>query len=213
MQRKLIDVRMAGVILAGGNARRMGGIPKGMLRARGGLPVIARLIVHMLRAGIEEIVISANDERPYAHLGCDIVLDGRAGVGPLAGIEAALTHFAGRYDGLLCLPCDLPALSSREMSALMTAFGAHGGPVVFAETEGPLRHPLCAAIRNDVLESVSAALDEGMGAAADLWQQLGGSAVHFDDPQPFINLNSPGDVDAWLGKHDRCVRFSCTAND
>ncbi len=205
--------RMAGVILAGGNARRMGGIPKGMLRAGGSLSLIERLSVHMVRAGVEEIAISANDERPYARLGCTILADGRAGTGPLAGIEAALTHFADRYDAILCVPCDLPALSSREMSILRASLEASGGPVVFAETEGPMSHPLCAAVRTNARESISTALDEGAAGVAALWQRLGGSAVRFDDPYPFVNLNSPRDVDAWVGRRDRAVRLLDTADD
>lgn len=202
--------RLAGVILAGGSARRMGGMSKGMLRAGGGLSVIERLIVHMIRAGIEEIVISANHGRPYTHLGCPVVPDKRTDAGPLAGVEAALAHFAGRYDAVLCLPCDLPALSSREMTLLMAAFGAGDRPVVFAETSGPMLHPLCAVMRTELLESISAALDKGVTGVGALWQRLGGSAVHFDDPGVFTNLNSPDDVDAWLGGHGGFLRLSDT---
>lgn len=55
---------IAGVILAGGNARRMGGIPKGTVRVDGQLSLLERLVVPMLRCGVEEIVVVANDERP-----------------------------------------------------------------------------------------------------------------------------------------------------
>ncbi len=189
---------MAGVILAGGKARRMGGIPKGMLRAGGYRSIIQRLIEQMARCRLQEIIISTNDARPYAHLGYAIVPDNRVDMGPLAGIEAALEHFAGRCDAVLCLPCDVPALSSKEISTLVSAFVATGHPAVFAETEGPVRHPLCAVVRSNLLDEVSAALDRGTLATGDLWLRLGGTTVHFENSDAFLNLNSLNDRDAWL---------------
>jgi molybdopterin-guanine dinucleotide biosynthesis protein A len=190
--------RIAGAILAGGKAQRMGGIAKGMLPAGGSLSLIERLAVHLLRAGVEEIILVANDDRPYTRIGCAIVPDGRIDAGPLAGIEAALGYFADRYDAVLCLPCDMPSLSWKEMSALLAAFADTGGPIIFAETEDGARHPLCAVVRIDLLDGIAAALDRGELAVRDLWSQLGGFAVHFDNPNAFVNLNSPGDLDAWL---------------
>jgi molybdopterin-guanine dinucleotide biosynthesis protein A len=190
--------RIAGAILAGGKAQRMGGIAKGMLSAGGSLSLIERLVVHLMRAGLDEIIIAANDDRPYTHIGCAIVPDGRIEAGPLAGIEAALGYFAGRYDAVLCLPCDMPSLSWKEISALIAAFIDTGGPVIFAQTEDGTRHPLCAVVRVDLRDAISAALDRGESTVSDLWSQLGGFALRFDDPIAFVNLNSPGDLDAWL---------------
>jgi molybdopterin-guanine dinucleotide biosynthesis protein A len=190
--------RIAGAILAGGKARRMGGIAKGMLRANGHLSLIERLVVHMMRSGVDEIIIAANDERPYTRIGCAVVPDQRTDAGPLAGIEAALQYFAGRYDAVLCLPCDLPSVSWKEMSALISAFADGSGPVVFARTQDSESHPLCAVVQTDVLDRISAALDQDERGVHDLWRQLESTAVHFDNPKAFVNLNSLDDVDAWL---------------
>ena len=198
MKETRITQRIAGAILAGGKAQRMGGIAKGMLPLGGALSLIERLVVHLMRAGVEEIIIAANDDRPYKRIGCSIVPDARIDAGPLAGIEAALGYLADRYDAVLCLPCDMPSLSWREMSALLTAFADTGGPIIFAETEDGARHPLCAVVRTDLLNEISTALDRGERTVSDVWSGLGGFAVHFDDPNAFINLNSPGDLDAWL---------------
>ncbi len=195
--------RIAGAILAGGKARRMGGIAKGMLSAGGSLSLIERLVVHLMRASVQEIIIVANDDHPYTRIGCAIVPDGRIEAGPLAGIEAALGYFTGRYDAVLCLPCDMPSLTWKEISALMAAFADTGGSVIFAQTEDGARHPLCAVVRTALLDGISAALDRGELAVSDVWSQLGGFALHFDNPHAFVNLNSPGDVDAWLAGRPR----------
>jgi molybdenum cofactor guanylyltransferase len=190
--------RIAGAILAGGNARRMGGIAKGMLPVEGHLSIIERLVVHMMRSGIDEIVIAANEERPYSHVCCAVVPDQRIDAGPLAGIEAALEYFAGRYDAVLCLPCDLPSVSAMEMSALIAASANTGGSVVFAQMRDAEDHPLCAVVPTDLLGRISSALDRGERGVHNLWLQLEGIAVSFDDPNAFVNLNSPDDLDAWL---------------
>ena len=199
MMNPTIPYRIAGAILAGGKARRMGGIAKGMLPANGHLSLIERLVVHMMRSGVDEIIIAANDERPYTRIGCAVVPDQRTDAGPLAGIEAALGYFAGRYDAVLCLPCDLPSVSWKEMSALIATFARTGDPVVFAQTEGSDSHPLCAVVHTNLLDRVSAALDAGQSAVHDLWLQVEGTAVQFDNANAFANLNSPEDVEAWLG--------------
>jgi molybdopterin-guanine dinucleotide biosynthesis protein A len=199
--------RIAGAILAGGKAQRMGGIAKGMLPAGESLSLIERLVVHLMRAGVDEMIIVANDDRPYTRIGCAIVPDGRIDAGPLAGIEAALGYFADRYEAVLCLPCDMPSLSWEEISALIAAYVDTGGPVVFAQTEDSARHPLCAVVRADLRDEIAAPLDRGERAVGALWQQLGGFPVHFDDPNTFVNLNSPGDLDAWLaGRSNGKVR-------
>ena len=196
-ERRRMD-RIAGVILAGGQARRMGGIAKGMLRPDRRLSLIERLVVHMMRAGVDEIVIAASDERPYTRIGCVVVPDQRTEAGPLAGLEAALTYFAGRYEAVLCLPCDLPSLSCKEIALLIAAFAETRAPVVFARTQHSEDHPLCAVLRADLLDRVSTALDRGEYGVRDLWLQLAGAARAFDNPSAFINLNSPADVNAWL---------------
>jgi molybdopterin-guanine dinucleotide biosynthesis protein A len=97
-------------------------------------------------------------------------------------------------------------VSSREISALITAFANTGGPVVFAQTEDSESHPLCAIVHTDLLGRISTALDRDECGVHDLWLRLEGTAVAFDNPNAFVNINCPDDLDAWLagsphGKH------------
>jgi molybdopterin-guanine dinucleotide biosynthesis protein A len=89
--------------------------PFGVVWWSEGLSLVERLLGHMQQSGVAEMVIAANDIRPYTHLGCAVVTDHRRDGRPLTGIEAALAHYAGRHDAVLCVPCDLPELSAREM--------------------------------------------------------------------------------------------------
>lgn len=58
--------------------------------------------------------------------------------------------------------------------------------------------PLCAVLRTDVLDAVLGALaspDRGVGR---LWRKLGAGIVMFSDPAPFVNVNTPADLAAWI---------------
>lgn len=192
--RKLI---VKGAILAGGQSRRMGGLPKGTLRCDGGLPLAARLLAEATGSGVEEMVIVANEPRAYAHVLCRIIPDRRINMGPVVGIEAALHYFGGKCDAVLILPCDLPEIASNEITTLLRAFENTGAPVVFAETTDGRKHPLCAVVSIGLRADISAALDSGWLCAGRLWAQLGGIGIVFDKVDAFTNLNSPTDVDTW----------------
>src|SRR5205823_301046 len=98
----------AAAILAGGQARRMGGVHKGLL-VIDGEPIVARQL-RLLGAYADELVIVANDVAAYREIAAAaharIVSDLHPGDGPLAGLEAALT--ATSASELLLVACDLP---------------------------------------------------------------------------------------------------------
>ena len=114
---------LVGVVLAGGEGRRMGeGVPK-PLRKLGGKPMVAH-VVERLRPQVMDLVIVANDSDPaYRRLGAQVIPDppdirraarqeGRR-LGPLAGIlagmEWALKHHP-HAGWILTAPADVPFL-------------------------------------------------------------------------------------------------------
>ena len=194
---KLQKNRIAGVILAGGNANRLDGIAKGMLQVTEGVSIIERLILELDRAEIKEVIISANDHAAYEVFGKEIVPDIRANVGPLAGIEAGLEYFADHSDAVVFLPCDLPYITARQVLTLKDAFITSRAQIVFAQTSEFFYHPLCVVVHNDLRESISSAIDEGHRKPQDVWRQLGASTVMFENDMPFFNINSFTDLNNW----------------
>lgn len=188
---------IAGAILAGGDARRMGGIPKGMLETCDGISVAERLILELGRADINDIAIIANDRGPYARCGVPVIPDIRTGIGPLAGIETALVHFTGRSDAVLFVPCDLPQITADEFRALKQAFRPAETPVVFARTADFFWHPLCAVVHNALATDISGAIDGGKRKVRDIWRLLDAVGVEFAEHSIFFNINSPADMDGW----------------
>ncbi len=192
--------RILGAILAGGRATRMGGAVKGLIDSGGGRTVVQRLLDELARAGIEEVVISANDPAPYAYLGLPIVPDLRPDAGPLGGIEAVLAWSLtppGRFDAALFLPCDLPAIGAKEITALLAADESSEARICVAETGNAFLQALCCVVHNDVLPDISARLDSGRRGVQRAWRGMEAARVHFDDEAPFANINTPGDLDQW----------------
>jgi len=185
--------RYAAAILAGGQATRLGGLAKGTLDA-GGVSVTERLTEQLRAAGVERIVIVANDPEPYRDRGLEIIGDRRPGLGPLGGIEAAVCELAGDAEATVLAPCDAPDLTAEVFGRLIEAFAPGQAPGVCARTGDSIWHPLCAVVHNAIAADVSAALDAGRRSVQDVWRSLGVEPVDFSDSDPFVNINTPEDL-------------------
>jgi molybdopterin-guanine dinucleotide biosynthesis protein A len=189
------NITIAGAILAGGASSRFNGRPKGLLGLPGGQTFVERLSDAMAGAGVQERVISSGDPGIYSFTGLRVIPDLTPGRGPLGGIEAALHHFANRADGVLFVPCDMPNFGSSEMVRLKEHFRRGRHRVVMAESSEGFVHSLCGIVRVDTLGDVARAVRDGRLRPLELWQELGLERVRFDDPGPFVNVNTPADYD------------------
>ena len=87
-------IEVTGVVLAGGQGSRMGGVDKGLQPFRG-KPMVAHAI-ERLAPQVDELLINANrNPDAYAGFGHRVIADEIAGfAGPLAGFERGLAHEA-----------------------------------------------------------------------------------------------------------------------
>ncbi len=192
--------RIAAAILAGGKARRYGGVHKGLLALPGGSTIVERLLQAIVAAGIPEVIICTNDAARYEHLGVATVPDVQPGLGPLGGIEAGLRHFEHRFDGVLILPCDMPRITGREIQALTSAFAASAALVVFAQSGKDHMEPLVAVAAPSALPAVRREMARGCRRVRAMWERLGAEVVRFPDSNPFANVNSPEDYLSSVGE-------------
>jgi molybdopterin-guanine dinucleotide biosynthesis protein A len=195
-----MSTRILGAILAGGSGSRMGSAVKALLERSPGQSLLGHLLSELVQVPLEGIVVLANAPEPFRRFARPVIPDRRPGLGPLAGIEAALEHAgAGGFDGVLVLPCDLPALTAREIARLATAFRDDPRGIATASVgPGPMDlHPLCCVVHRDLLPEIRAAINDRRLAVGSLWRSLGAKPVPFDDPAPFRNVNSPADLQAW----------------
>jgi molybdopterin-guanine dinucleotide biosynthesis protein A len=111
------EMQVAGAILAGGGATRMGGRPKSFLEI-GGRRIIDRQL-DILRPLFRELWISANDGPLYAPFGLPIVSDDVAGAGPLGGLIAVLE--AAEAERVFVVACDMPWITEEAVRRVAAA--------------------------------------------------------------------------------------------
>lgn len=182
--------RVAAVILAGGQGRRMGGADKGLIDYQG-RPLV-EWVLEALAPQVDEIVISANRNlERYALYGRRVLPDTLPDFpGPLAGVLAALE--AVRADWLLVAPCDTPHLPADLALRLLGAAQLEGVPLAVAEDATQV-HYTCFMVRADQRDNLAAFLAGG-GRAVHRWQAgLSSTHVRFD-AACFANLNRPDDL-------------------
>lgn len=195
--------KIAAGVLAGGRGKRFGGRPKGLLKVAPGICIMDKQVAELVSSGVEEVIILANDPLPYKPFGPKIVPDLRAGTGPLGGIETAVSYYASRFHATLFLPCDLPTITAGQIRILKESFLKARAGVAVAVTEGDQRGPLCAVVDNRLLPAISKAIDEGRRKVGEVWHSLDMAFVHFSDPEPFFNVNTPMDLVSWLAVQER----------
>jgi molybdenum cofactor guanylyltransferase len=102
-------------VLAGGQSRRMGGRDKAWLPAPGGgEALIERLLGLGTTLGLPVVVAGGN-----APAGVQQLNDAPAGVGPIGGLCALLSHAGTRP--VIALACDLPYVAAPLLAKLLDA--------------------------------------------------------------------------------------------
>ena len=127
---------MCAVVLAGGQATRMGGVDKGLQSYRG--KTLVQTALERLRqqsAGSPGLLaINANrHQAEYAALGVPVWGDTVPGfIGPLAGFLVAMQHSLGRFDYVLSVPCDSPRFPLDLLQRLSNALLAEQAEIAMA---------------------------------------------------------------------------------
>jgi molybdopterin-guanine dinucleotide biosynthesis protein A len=192
---KLETSKITGVILAGGQGRRMGSVDKGLRELRG-KPMVAWALERFMPQ-VDEIIINANQNLDiYARFGHRVIADEIGGyAGPLAGLQCALN--AAQHPLIATVPCDSPFLPTDLVTRLHTALQAHQSQLAVART-GEQPHPVFCLCRRDVLPHLTQFLAGG-GRKIDAWYAtLSVTEVAFDDqPQAFSNINTPEELQAF----------------
>src|SRR6266851_2243663 len=132
---KIAGVRIPGLLLAGGLARRMGGGDKPM-RQIGGRTILERVIAR-LKPQCDGLILNANgDPARFAAFGLPVIPDGVADFpGPLAGILAALDWAAAnrpKVSLVLSAAADCPFLPRDLVSRLHQALSDESAQLAVA---------------------------------------------------------------------------------
>lgn len=179
---------IAGIVLAGGQSRRMGGGDKGLLDL-GGRPVIAHVIE---RLGCARAISANGDPARFARFGLPVLPDSVPDwPGPLAGVLAGMDWAAGQgIARILTAAADTPFFP-RDLGTRLAAAKA---PVVMATGGGD--HPAFAMWDVALRDDLRAALHSGTRRMRDWMDARGALRVEIPGEDPFFNINTPADLDA-----------------
>ena len=200
---------VAGVLLAGGLSRRMGGGDQA-LRTLGGETILARVIARA-RPQVGALALNANgDPARFAAYGLPVVADVVGGfAGPLAGVLTGLEWAAAEHPDcawVATFASDAPFLSHDLVARLLAAIDKDGADMACAAS-ADRHHPVFGlwpvALAGELRHAV---IDEEI-RKVDVWTARYSLAVadfETEPYDPFFNTNRPEDLaeaEALLARH------------
>lgn len=190
----VLNMKVTGVVLAGGLGRRMGGMDKGLVEFRG--QPMAKMVVERFSPQVEELLINANRNADvYASFGYRVIPDALPDfAGPLAGLQTGL--MAAAYELVATVPCDSPFLPSDLIKRLKEALVEGDAQLAVAVVHGRTQPVFCLC-RRDLLPQLTQFLQQG-GRKMDAWHDtLRCVEVDFNHAaSAFANINTPQELDA-----------------
>lgn len=195
---------IAGVLLAGGLSRRMGGGDK-CLRPLGSRAILD-WVIERARPQVAALALNANgDPARFARFGLPVLPDGVPGfAGPLAGVLAGLDWAASAVPGathLASFATDAPFLP-QDLVARLSAAVAEGGHELACAASGGRSHPVFGLWPVALREALRQALAVEEVRKVDAWTGRYRLAVVDFSTQPvdpFFNANRPEDLAAAEG--------------
>lgn len=187
---------VAAVLLAGGQATRMGGGDKPLVTLAG-RPLLAH-VIERVAPQVDLLVLNVNgDPARFSAWRLPLIVDPIDGhVGPLAGILAGMRWAALQgAETLLSVSTDTPFLPLDLVARLQSARRTAGQPLACAASGG-WAHPVIGLWPVELADTLAADLRKGV-RKIDAWTARHGVG-HADFPNgpfdPFFNVNRPDDL-------------------
>jgi molybdopterin-guanine dinucleotide biosynthesis protein A len=183
-----------GVILAGGQATRMGGGDKGLLPLGDG--TILSQVIARLEPQVGALALNANgDAGRFAALGLPVISDSIEGfAGPLSGVLAGMDWAAGQgADHIVTAAADTPFFPCDLVPQLILAAENAQTNLALARTADG-RHPTFGLWPVALRDDLRAALHDGLRKVVMWTDKHGGTTALFPDDAAFFNVNTPDDL-------------------
>lgn len=186
----LLPTQTSWVILAGGQASRMGGKDKGLVELNGS-PLIQYVIDKLSQQDVS-ITINANRNLDSYQAFAPVVSDSFPDYpGPLGGIHAGLKNAATDWVGFV--PCDSPQISDDLVERFCAAVKEDSD--ILVAHDGEYKQPVFTLFHKRVLPKLEAFLERGDRKIILLYKECVTEYVDFSDaPNCFVNLNTPEEL-------------------
>ncbi|MDO4431286.1 MAG: molybdenum cofactor guanylyltransferase MobA [Lonepinella koalarum] len=183
---------ISAVILAGGQARRMGGVDKG-LQLWQGKPLVEHCYQRLLPQ-LEQISININRNfTDYEKFGFPVFSDELADFqGPLSGMLTGLKR--ATTDFVLFVPCDCPHLPLNLVEKLKSAVTNSGVLSAYVQDQ-EREHPTFCLISPQLVEKLQDYLLRGERKISHFMRENGAVSVDFSGQEAdFHNMNTLDDL-------------------
>ena len=186
---------ISAIILAAGNARRMGRL-KQVLPCRGE-QLVHRAARTALEAKLTPVVVVVGAEvrsvaQAVADLPVQVVYNPHWAEGQSTSVRAGLAALSKDVEGAIFLPADQPFITAEVLRALVKGLNA-GAQVVAPEVEGHITSPvLFSAGLFAELASV-----EGDRGGRALFHRYPPLRIRWHDPRLAVDIDSPEDYERW----------------
>ena len=196
---------VTGVLLAGGQSRRMGGGDKGLLEIAG-KPMLGH-VIGRIKDQVGGMVINANgDPGRFASFGLPVVADTIEGhVGPLAGVLAGMrwsTANAPEAGYILTVSTDAPLIPEDLVARLVNGLREEPQAAIALASSGGNLHPVIGLWPVRLADDLEAALRDGLRKVLHWTDRHGTVTVDFAfhrlgkrEIDPFFNANTPEELD------------------
>lgn len=189
---------ITGVILAGGQARRMNGQDKGLVMLSN-KPMI-EYVIEALKPQTSKLIINANRNHDvYSSYGIEIIADQLSGFcGPLAGMASALKTIKTEY--MVTAPCDSPFIPDNLVQRLATELENKATDISVAHN-GERIQPVFCMLKKSLAQSLNNYLAAGDRKIDRWFEQHNYAVADFSDvPSTFDNINTPEDIENALSR-------------
>jgi len=187
---------VAGVILAGGRSRRMGGTVKALIPLCD-KPLLGH-VIERVKPQVDELLLSVERaSEAFEAFGLPQLVDPVPDGGPLGGLLAAMRMMGPGHDWLLLVPCDAPFVPADLAASLLACALASPRPGAVVSYQSEIQPTFSIWNRTILPRLEQAVIDQHM-AGFKQFPGLAELAVldwPMSEPSPFFNIN---DQDALL---------------
>lgn len=200
------SVPVAGVMLAGGRATRMGGRDKAFATVGG--EAIGTRTIRLFQSLFPQVIVVTHRPERFTGMGVELVPDHYPNAGPLGGIHAALR--ASRQPWIFVVGCDMPGLQAEPIKLLLARIDT--ADAIIPRWENDIE-PLHAVYSVRALDVIDAALRGAHSSIRDVLPRL-----HVDyvpdatlravrgGAESLTNVNTPEDLAAVGGRFGELER-------
>lgn len=184
------NLRIAGVVLAGGQSTRMG-TDKAQLTLDD-QSLLNRAVTLLHESGIQDVFVSGD----YPTFNC--ILDDTEHLGPISGLQAASNKLSLSYDAIFVIPVDMPLLPAHACSQLLELFINHVGTHQTGVYHQPSMFPMILGLNQQLTTYLKQALsveNRKQRSVYRLLQTLNIKPVQISDVEAFFfdNTNTPSE--------------------